>query len=272
MAGEVFIFGAGSGSGGGGMELTIVGGTTRPAKPPQNMIWVNTDVEITGYILSATDPEERVEGMVWIVIGDSSRIKVSSPVGDYWITVYPLSAKQLINGTLVGVETMSFQNGVWVDWWVDFLTDGIPSRGFVAAGTTCVSDTTGHYPNDTYVDLHSDKFNMNVEGPGTFIFDTNLEFDTNDCVSVTISGITQLADTSSSTATSASLVVSVLNSDGSVVAQGTYSPTAKGSTQNFSIKIPLDSAPNLCHLRISFTRNGTYRAYTTFTNIVFELG
>lgn len=115
MAGEVFIFGAAGGFSGGSSELTIVGGTTRPAKPTQNMIWVDTDVEITNYILSATEPEAPVEGMVWIVIGDSSRIKIPSPVGDNWITVYPVSVKQRIDSVWVGQTAKGYRDGEWVD-------------------------------------------------------------------------------------------------------------------------------------------------------------
>lgn len=118
MAGEVFIFGAGGSGGGGagGSELTIVGGTTRPAKATQNMIWIDTDVEITNYILSAAEPEEPVEHMVWITIRTDAPIKVASPVGGDWITVYPISAQQCINGEWIVKDTKNYQDGVWVEW------------------------------------------------------------------------------------------------------------------------------------------------------------
>ena len=115
--GNVFLHGnGGSGGSSGGMELTVVGGSTRPAKPTQNMIWVNTDKEITNYVFSATEPEPPVEGMAWITIGDSGNIKAVSPVGGDWITVYPLSAKQYIGGAWVDKTAKSYQGGAWVDW------------------------------------------------------------------------------------------------------------------------------------------------------------
>lgn len=116
--GNVFLHGKGGGGGAaGGFELTIVGGTTRPAKASQNTIWIDTDAEITDYVFSATEPENSIAGMVWVTIGDSGSVKTVSPVGGDWITVYPLCAKQLIDGAWVDKPTKSYQYGMWVDWW-----------------------------------------------------------------------------------------------------------------------------------------------------------
>lgn len=113
----------GSGGSGGGSELVIVGGTTSPAKADHNMIWLNTPNEITSYALTAAEPETPVEGMAWITIGDSGLIKMASPVGGDWITVYPISAKQYIGGTWADVTAKSYLNGEWVDWWNGELYD-----------------------------------------------------------------------------------------------------------------------------------------------------
>lgn len=102
------------GGGGADNSLRIVGGTTRPANPSVNMIWANTPNEITSYVLSATEPETPVEGMLWLKIGDSGSIKIPSPVGKDWITVYPLSAEQYVSGVWNSVEVISYQDGVWV--------------------------------------------------------------------------------------------------------------------------------------------------------------
>lgn len=128
-------FGGSSGSGGGGSELTIVGGTTRPTKATQNMIWVNTDVEITDYILAATEPEEHVEHMVWITISNSSSVKTCAPVGDDWITIYPISAKQYIGGEWASKDTRSYQDGEWVEW--------LPDGALYWKGNECVDITGG---------------------------------------------------------------------------------------------------------------------------------
>ena len=115
MIGRTNVSGSGSG-GGGGFELTVYGGTTRPEKASHNAIWINTDKEITSHILSATEPANPVEGMAWITIANSGSIKVASPVGGDWITVYPISAKQYIGGAWVDKTAKSYQYGEWVNW------------------------------------------------------------------------------------------------------------------------------------------------------------
>lgn len=112
----------GSGGSGGGSELVIVGGTTSPTKADHNTIWLNTPNTITSCVLAATQPTGPVEGMAWITIGASGAVKMVAPVGDEWITVYPLSAKQYIGGAWVDKTAKSYQGGVWVDWVTYLLT------------------------------------------------------------------------------------------------------------------------------------------------------
>ena len=54
MAGEVLIFGAGGG--GANLNFRVLGGTTQPANPKENDIWVNTDAKITSWVFSVTEP------------------------------------------------------------------------------------------------------------------------------------------------------------------------------------------------------------------------
>lgn len=54
------------GAGGTDLNFTVVGGTTQPSNPKENTIWVNTDQEITGWVFSAEEPTDPVDGMVWI--------------------------------------------------------------------------------------------------------------------------------------------------------------------------------------------------------------
>lgn len=102
-----------------GVELNfkIVGGTARPVSPAENTVWINTDAEITGYVLSATEPENPTGGMVWVTIGNYGDIKATSPIDDEWIVIYPRFIRQYINGSWVDKEAKSYQNGAWVDWW-----------------------------------------------------------------------------------------------------------------------------------------------------------
>ena len=43
------------------LNFGIVGGTAEPAAPAENMIWVNTDTPINGYVFSAETPGEHKE-------------------------------------------------------------------------------------------------------------------------------------------------------------------------------------------------------------------
>lgn len=133
----------GGGGGVGGAELIIVGGTTRPEKANHNTIWIDTNKEITSHALSATEPENPVEGMAWVTIGDSGNIVATSPIGGEWITVYPLSAKQYISGAWVDKTAKSYQNGAWVDWWNGELYDNGNEYESITGGWE-VKSNSGH--------------------------------------------------------------------------------------------------------------------------------
>ena len=45
-----------TGGAGANLNFKLVGGTTEPASPSENMIWVDTDAEITSWVFSATQP------------------------------------------------------------------------------------------------------------------------------------------------------------------------------------------------------------------------
>ena len=151
MIGRTNVSGSGGG-GGGGFELTVYGGTTRPAKASHNAIWIETDEEITSHVLSATEPANPVEGMAWVTIGASGIIKIASPVGGDWITVYPISAKQYIGGAWVDKEAKSYQEGEWVEWFA--------GTYLYNEGDECATITGGWSSGQVFDD-----------GPGTFTTD-----------------------------------------------------------------------------------------------------
>ena len=80
----------------------------------ENTIWVKTDTEITSWTFSATEPENPVEGMVWILTGALSPVEFNA-VKKNNIMVYPTSAYQYINGVWVSKDVKIYQNG-WMDW------------------------------------------------------------------------------------------------------------------------------------------------------------
>lgn len=135
------------GGGGGGLNFKIVGGTAAPNSPKENMIWINTNENITGYIFSATEPEEYAEGMVWISIGTSSPAGFNA-LKKNSIMVYPMSAKQYISGAWVDVTAKSYLNGKWVDWWNGELYEAGNLFVDVTGGWT--SDESSNAPVITY--------------------------------------------------------------------------------------------------------------------------
>lgn len=110
-----------SGSGGIKLNFEVVGGTTQPANPTENMIWINTDVEITNYYISATRPTTMIEGSVWITTSTSSSVEFNTIKDDNQIMVYLLGATQMVSGELVSKEIKSYRSaedgtgGKWID-------------------------------------------------------------------------------------------------------------------------------------------------------------
>lgn len=104
--------------------LKIVG-NPRPSRPKEGTVWCNTDVEPTGFYLSATQPENLVQGNIWIKISDSSTNKIGTALGKDFITIQLDSVSQYVNGAWVSVEAMSFQNGVWVEWCTYLIKKGV---------------------------------------------------------------------------------------------------------------------------------------------------
>lgn len=101
--------------GGASLNFKVIGGTTAPSNPKENTIWVNTDMEITSWIFSATQPESPAAGMVWITTGTGSPVAFNALKKNN-IQVYPISAKQYVDGAWVDKTAKSYQTGEWVEW------------------------------------------------------------------------------------------------------------------------------------------------------------
>lgn len=103
-----------SGGGGTALNFRVVGGTTAPSNPKENTIWVNTSTPITDWVFSATQPTA-ASGRVWISTGTSSSVEFNALKKNN-VMVYPMSAKQMVSGTLKDVTAKSYQGGKWVEW------------------------------------------------------------------------------------------------------------------------------------------------------------
>ena len=95
------------------LNFEVIGSTTQPENPTENMIWVDTD-KINSYYFSATQPENVVDYDVWFLVSTSSSIAFSV-TKDNVTMVYPIVAQQYINGAWIYRTAKSWQNGKWMD-------------------------------------------------------------------------------------------------------------------------------------------------------------
>lgn len=101
----------GGGSAAASLNFKVVGGTSRPSAPAENTIWVNTATEISSWVLSPVQPEA-VEGLAWISMGAASAGAFNA-LKKNGIMIYPLAAKQYVDGAWANKAAEIYQNGAW---------------------------------------------------------------------------------------------------------------------------------------------------------------
>jgi hypothetical protein len=102
-------------SAGAELNFEVVGGTTQPVSGVENTIWINTNTEITSWAFSYAEPENPAEGMVWICTGSGCSVDFNA-LKNNTLEVYPMSAKQYINGSWVNMDAHIYQNGGWLQF------------------------------------------------------------------------------------------------------------------------------------------------------------
>ena len=107
-------YGFKAGGGSNPLNFKVVGGTSEPANPKENTIWINTSTTITDWVFSSTQPTAKT-GRVWINTGTSSNGEFNA-FKNNTLQVYPISAKQYIGGEWVDKTAKSYQGGKWVEW------------------------------------------------------------------------------------------------------------------------------------------------------------
>lgn len=116
------------GSGGSSLNYKVIAYASEAAllaaAPAENTIGVVTVTPITARVFSATEPQGLIDGAVWFLTGTNSpaAFNVLKAKKDA-VMVYPMSAKQSVDGVLVDVVAKSYIGGKWVDWWNGELYD-----------------------------------------------------------------------------------------------------------------------------------------------------
>lgn len=98
------------------MKMRVVTGTTRPAAPSENLIWINTDVDIPWYAFTATEPTEPIEGAVWFPLNGNHDVPANIG-GDNAIMIYPSGCMQYVAGAFVDMPAEIYQSGEWIALW-----------------------------------------------------------------------------------------------------------------------------------------------------------
>jgi len=102
-------------AGGAPLNFKVVGGTSAPASPKENTIWVNTDAQITSWVFRAAEPDSPAEGMVWFTTASSGPAEFNALKKNN-ITVCPVSAKQYAGGAWADKTAETYLGGNWVGW------------------------------------------------------------------------------------------------------------------------------------------------------------
>lgn len=165
----------GFGGGSNPLNFKVVGGTSAPASPKENTIWVNTDTEITGWFFNATEPEAPAEGMVWISTGTFSSVEFNA-LKKNGLQVCPISAKQYINGAWVDKTAKSYQDGVWVDWF-SVLYDSGDEFEPITGGWAAYYGTTSSYPNKGTLTKNTDNLQITIPNKSNITVHTARKID-----------------------------------------------------------------------------------------------
>lgn len=98
---------------GGGISLKVKGGTTAPASPAENTVWVNTDVAVATVYVCYDTPSTPRSGSVWIKPADNGNNTVSLSKRD--IVVLRVGVvSQYISSAWVGKDASVYVSGSWV--------------------------------------------------------------------------------------------------------------------------------------------------------------
>lgn len=114
-----------AGGGGASLNFSVIGGLVQPNNSKGNTIWVKTDIQITGWELSFSEPSGPYEGMAWIVISTSGR-NVFNALKKNALSISPMAAKQYVNGAWKSRDAQICIDGEWRDFVQYLVKAGVP--------------------------------------------------------------------------------------------------------------------------------------------------
>lgn len=135
--GDAFLYGNG---GSNILNLKVVGGTSAPASPKENTIWVNTDAAITDWIFNTSTPTTRCDGSalsggeVYFKCGVEAPVPINI-LKKNGALEYPNKCYQYISGSWVLKTAKTYQDGTWKSWSVYLYNRGFNNTS-VGGGMT----------------------------------------------------------------------------------------------------------------------------------------
>lgn len=113
-----------SGAGGLMLNFKVVVSATEPTNPKENMVWINSDQKMTGWVFSHVQPTEAETGTVWIQTTTSllSSVTINALKNkNKGINLYPLAAFQSDGSQWLEKPMKVCKNGSWGDMWTGLI-------------------------------------------------------------------------------------------------------------------------------------------------------
>jgi hypothetical protein len=135
-----------TGSSSAGLNFTVVGGTTQPTDLSENIIWINTDINITKWTIAPYTPQyidyTPEHGDVWICTVPSGQIKIDVQQNNDMI-LFPFTMYLYNTNTWERVTGKIYQNSTWTDLTgvVAIYENGTVNRQLIGDFTTAVTIT-----------------------------------------------------------------------------------------------------------------------------------
>lgn len=155
------------------LNFSIVGSTIKPTLPTENMIWVNTNIEIKNtYIGKAAPTSKLTYGDVWISTRDNGKVVFDMYKTNkiYTNPVSPIQAQQYINSIWQPVPAIIYQNRQWREW-AKIPKEYQEVEFIQTSGTQCID--TGIIPKDNTYQVNT-KIEVVTTTQNISIFGTSL--------------------------------------------------------------------------------------------------